>query len=230
MWLCHGDAPPFPIMSFPNSQSPPKQHTTLSHESPVHAKKVHSSRSYQNGLLDDARLAVLEDLGSRIPEITLQAFIDFLAPPQPAFNIEATMEMLKSDREGILAASGRWTAYEKEPKDQTGKEDAIFKPMPDIFKKVVDAIIANSSFNLTSPDCSTDFLQNPTMAPMSADRHNATRPDGYLLVKDRIQRETVSWADVVLSCEYKCKDGNEQLDDVSVHRGFWGVVVAYHSR
>jgi hypothetical protein len=84
-------------MSFPNSQSP-RQHTTLNHESLVHAKKVHSSRSYQNGLLDDARLAVLEDLGSRIPEITLQVFIDFLAPPQPSFNIEATMEMLKSDR------------------------------------------------------------------------------------------------------------------------------------
>jgi hypothetical protein len=140
------------------------------------------------------------------------------------------MEMLKSDREGILTASGRWTAYEKEPKDQTGKEDAIFKPMPDIFKKVVEAIIANSSFNLTSRDCSADFLQNPTMAPMSADRHNATQPDGYLLVKNRIQGETVSWADIVLSCEYKCKDGNEQLDDVSVHREFWGVMVAYHSR
>jgi hypothetical protein len=64
---------------------------------------------------------------------------------------------------------------------------------------------------------------------VSADRHNAIRPDGYLLVKDRMQGETVSWAGVVISYEYKRKNGNEQLDDVSVHRGFWGVGVAYHS-
>jgi hypothetical protein len=41
------------------------------------------------------------------------------------------------------------------------------------------------------------------MALMSADRHNATRPDGYMLVKDRLQERTVSWADVLLLCEYK---------------------------
>ena len=55
------------------------------------------------------------------------------------------------------------------------------------------------------------------MAPMSADRHNATRPDGYLLAKDRMQEQTVSRADVVLSCEYKRNDGNEKLDIVSVY-------------
>jgi len=93
---------------------------------------------------------VLEDLESCVPEIPLQAFMDFLVPPQPDFNIEAMMEMLKSDSEGILTASGRWTAYEEEPKDQVGKEDAIFKPMSDIFKKTGDAIITNSNLNLTA--------------------------------------------------------------------------------
>jgi len=60
---------------------------------------------------------------------------------------------------------------------------------------------------------------------MSADRHNATRPDGYLLVKNRMQGKTVSWADVVFSCEYKLKDGDKHLDDVRVHQGLWGAVV-----
>jgi hypothetical protein len=58
--------------------------------------------------------------------------MDFLAPPQPEFDIEATMEKLKTDP-GILTASGRWKAFDKEPKDQSGREDAVFKPMPDIF-------------------------------------------------------------------------------------------------
>jgi hypothetical protein len=170
-------------------------------------------------LLDDARLAVLEDLGSRVPEITLQSFMDFLAPPQPDFDICATMETLLSDPEGILTASDGWTAFKKKPKDQTGKEDAIFRPMSDIFRKVVTAVIKNSTSNLTVMSCSIDFLQNPTITPKSADRHNASRPDGYMLAKDRLQGEIVSWADVVLSCEYKRKEGDEDLDDVTMHLG-----------
>jgi hypothetical protein len=57
------------------------------------------------------------------------------------------------------------------------------------------------------------------MEPKSADRHNATRPDGYLLVKDKVQPGIVSWADVVLSCEYKRENGDEELDDVSTRHG-----------
>jgi hypothetical protein len=73
-------------------------------------------------------------------------------------------------------------------------------------------------FKLTARDCSVDFLQNPNMAPKSSDRHNTSKPDGYLLMKDRVREDTVSWADVVLSCEYKREDGNEELDDVSIHQ------------
>jgi hypothetical protein len=202
----------------PSSQSPPRQQVLLTHKSPVHAKKVHSSRSYQNGLLEDARLAVLEDLGSHIPEITLENFMDFLAPPQPDFDINATMKTLNSDP-AVMTASGRWTAFDKEPTSQSGREDAVFKPLPDIFKKVVDAIITNWNSKLTQNDCSIDFLQNSNMAPMSADRHNATRPDGYMVLKRRFQGGTVSWADVVLSCEYKRNKGVDDSDDVCTHQG-----------
>jgi len=111
--------------------------------------------------------------------------MDFLAPPQPDFDLNATMKLLKSGSSRILTTSRRWTAFDKEPKDQVGQEDAVFQPLPDIFKKVVDAIIANSK--LKKDHCIIDFLQNPNMEPKSADRHNATRPDGYLLVKDRVQ-------------------------------------------
>jgi hypothetical protein len=205
-----------------NSQSPPRQQVLPTSESPVHAKKVHSSRSYQHGLLEDARLAVLEDLGTSIPEIPLKTFMDSLAPPLPTFDLYATMKKLELADIPILTASGRWTAFDKEPKDQDGREDIVFKPIENIFKKVVDAIMATS--HLTEEGCLIDFSQNPNMAPKSADRHNATRPDGYLLIKDRLQPGTVSWADVVLSCEYKLKDGAEELDDVSICAGIGDIV------
>ena len=130
-----------------NSQySPPRQQVLLSHDSPIHAKRVHNSRSYQSGQLEDARLVVLEELGTRIPQITLQDFMDFLAPPLPEFDIQTTMEKLKTS--GILTALGRWKAFDKEPKDQSGREDAAFKPIPDIFNATVAAIIENSNSNL----------------------------------------------------------------------------------
>jgi hypothetical protein len=88
--------------------------------------------------------------------------------------------------------------------------------MAEIFKKIVGAVIMSSSSKLTVDDCSIELVHNPSIAPMSADRYNATRPDGYLLVKDRLGGVNISWADVVLSCEYKWKDGIEELDDASI--------------
>jgi len=214
-------------MSSPTPQAPSRQKGLITHESPVRAKAVHSSHSYQNGLLEDARLAVLQDLGTSIPEIPLQTFIAFLTPPKPQFYICVPVNALKS--ESILSASGRWSAFDKEPKDQLGHENDVFKPMTNIFTKVVNAIIKHS--DLTDSRCSIDFLQNPNSAPKSAERHTATKPDGYLLVKDRLEQGVVSWADVVLSCEYKKEGGDEQLDDVRLtqkHR--YHVMLMYHVR
>jgi hypothetical protein len=159
-------------------------------------------------------MVVLEELGTRIPQITLQDFMDFLAPPQPEFDIEATMEKLKTS--GVLTALGRWKAFDKEPKDQSGREDVVFKPMSDIFNATVTAIIEDSNLNFTARDCALDFLQNPNITPKSSDRGNTSKPDGYLLMKDRVREDKVSWADVVLSCEYKREGGVEELDDVSI--------------
>ena len=58
-------------------------------------------------------------------------------------------------------------------------------PMREIFKNIVAAVIANPDSKLTADNCSLVLEQNRSMAPTLADRHNATRPDGYLVVKDR---------------------------------------------
>jgi hypothetical protein len=181
-------------------------------------KKVHSNHSYQIDDLEEARLAVLEDLGSSIPMIPFQTFLNHLAPPQPDFDLEATMKSLKLGSTPVLTSSNRWSKFAKAPKDSQGSEDEIFSPIPDIFLEVVVAIIANSGGKLKKDMCTVDFLQNPSRAPTSAERHNGSRPDGYLMLKDRIKEifkdETIFWADIALSCEYKRKDGSDDLDDV----------------
>jgi hypothetical protein len=153
-------------------------------------------------------------LGQHVPEVTFQDFLDYLAPPQPTFNLEATMETLKADPEGIIPATGRWSTFDSDPKDQYKLEDVVFATMPNIFNTVVRAIIANS--DLTSTHVSVQFLQNPSMAPTLGARQDATRPDSYLVLKERFQEEHVSWDNILLSCEYKRMDGQNQLNDVSI--------------
>jgi hypothetical protein len=175
-------------------------------------------------------MAVLKDLGSFTPCIHVQTFLDHLAPPQPDFDLNATIRSLQSGSEPVLSSSNRWSMFPKDPKDSQGTEDEIFRPMPELFMKVVAAIVANSGGKLTDDNRSIDFLQNPRRAPTSAVRRNESRPDGYFVIKDRDKtfkdgKEDIHWADIVLPCEYKRKDGTDDLNDVCIHQGVYYLVL-----
>ena len=102
--------------------------------------------------------------------------------------------------------------------------------MPYIFAKVVVAVAANSGGRLREEARTVDFLQNPSPVPESTHKRKESRPDGCLVLKDRNKGmsedwrrdDTLVWSDIVLSCEYKRKDGRQDLHDVCVcHiRGF----------
>jgi hypothetical protein len=189
-------------------------------------KDVHSNHSYQSDLLEesdeDARLAVLQVLGSWIPIIPFQTFLDHLAPPQPDFDLNSTMQSLKLGSEPVLTSSNRWSKFAE------GSEDRLSSAMPEIFTEVVVAIVANSGGKLNEDKRTVEFLENPSRALTMAERRNKSRPDGYLVLKDREKamskngkKEDIPWADIALSCEYKRNDGGDDsdLDDVRIHRG-----------
>jgi hypothetical protein len=115
------------------------------------------------------------------------------------------METLKRDPEGIIPDTGWWSAFNQDPKDHSACEDTAFEPMPQIFHS-----------DLTSGDVSVGFLQNPTRAPTSNARQIATRPDGYMVLKETCQEGNESWDDILLSCEYKQREGVERLNAVSI--------------
>lgn len=184
-------------------------------ETPARPKSVHTDFSYQAGNI--AKIPVADDLDFSVPLITIDDFLEFLAPPQPKFNLDMTMKSLNKDPNCILP-SGRWRSFDKDPKDQQELEDVVFSPMTDIFNKVVDAIIANSE--LKSASMMVEFLHQPNKSPVSSATHNQTRPDGYLVLKNRLLTRDVSWADILLPCEYKRKDNNSDLYDVSIQLGF----------
>ena len=86
--------------------------------------------------------------------------------------------------------------------------------MTNIFNKVVDAIIMNSE--LTAALMLVKFLYHPAAPLKSSASQHATQPDGYLVLKKRLQEKSVSWANILLPCEYKWKDRDVNLYDVSI--------------
>jgi hypothetical protein len=98
------------------------------------------------------------------------------------------MQSLKSGSKPVLTSSNWWSKLAKVPNDSQGSGDRVSNAMPEIFTKVVAAILANSGGKLNEDKCTVDFLQNPSRARRLAERRNESRPDGYLVLKDREKR------------------------------------------
>ncbi|KAN0109363.1 hypothetical protein V8E52_009407 [Russula decolorans] len=218
----HPRTPPPPINQ--SNQNP------LGPESPTTVKEVQSLPPHQTGNLEDARQAVLRDMGSFVPMVSFQTFLDKLAPlPPDSINLNATMQSLRLGLEPALTPSNKWSKFAKAPKDSQDSEDTTFSPMPEIFTKVVAAIVANSDGKLKEADRTVDFLQHPNHAPISAEGNNESRPDGYLVLRNRNKqsskdgkREEIHWVHIVLSCEYKKKDKAADLND-DVRKCLWNL-------
>ena len=158
--------------------------------------------------------------------IPFRTFLDHLAPHQPDFDLDATMISLRSGSEPALTSSNRWSKFADAPNDSQDSEDEVLSPMPDIFTKVVLAIVTSSGGKLADRKRTVDFLQNPSRAPTSGERRNKSRPDGYLVLRDRHKmmsndgkEENILWGDIALSCEYKRNDTWFDLNDVGIHQG-----------
>ena len=188
-------------------------------------KDVHSNHSCQSDL-EVVSLAALLSLGSCVPMIPFQTFLDHLAPPQPDFDLDATMTSLRSGSELALTSSTRWSKFADAPNDSQDSEDEVYSQMPDIFTNVMLAIVTSSGGKLADHKRTVDFLQNPSQAPTSGDRGNKSRPDGYLVLRDRHKmmskdgkEENILWGDIALSCEHKRNDTWFDINDVGIHRG-----------
>ena len=160
------------------------------------------------GSLDNARQTVVDDLGQWIPQIPFKDFLQHLAPPQPDFDVDATINSLRQDPEGILP-SGWWSGFVNDPKDQKKLEKDVFLPMSNIFNKVVDVIIAGLKTTTL-----VQFVQEPHKPPASSVSTHKTRPDSFLALKQESTKAT-SWSDIMVSFEYKSNNADQDIIDVS---------------
>ena len=131
------------------------------------------------------------------------------------------MQALKRGPDAALTSSNRWLQFPQAPKEASDIETVVFRPMPEIFMKVVRAIIANSSGQVGQDRITVDFLQDPNRAPISVGVYRESKPDGYMVLKNRNtvgEDERIHWAHIALTCEYKRSDAETFLDDARIHQ------------
>ncbi|KAF9819009.1 hypothetical protein IEO21_02423 [Rhodonia placenta] len=184
-------------------------------ETPVRVKAVQSA-SYMEGNLDAARKAVMKDLGTTAPEVDADFFQTYLLPRLPV-GVDINQVVNELHKEDIKG--NRWVAFQKDPKNTRGNEDACFNPL-----ETVAAAIAKVASTMTRKKQLLQFAQNPDKAPESKTRTSKSRPDGCFMLKSRYKR-SLRWMDIALSAEYKKEENVKTKDDLwqDVRKVIWSM-------
>jgi hypothetical protein len=135
-------------------------------------------KSYQSGILDNGRTAVLEELGRSIPEVSVD---DFIHKCLPAIDVDINLIVEKLHTDNILK-DGMWKSFPIDPANIKKIEATVFKPFEGILNIIAEYILKGYNLHQT-----LEFVDNPSKAPF-AERGNLTRPDGYGLLKDTLKK------------------------------------------
>jgi hypothetical protein len=85
--------------------------------------------------LENARTAVMEDLGEWIPEVPLSFMLDNIIPP-PRHDVQVVKEVL--EKEGCFQRQ-RWKTFRKDPADTKYLEDKTFEPLEPLFSQIMSS-------------------------------------------------------------------------------------------
>jgi len=165
----------------------------------------------RNTTLEDARTAVLNDLGDSVPEVPLSFFLEQVAPVPL---IDSAKVKKKLEEMNAFTQARRWRGYSKDPSKLSGGEAVVFKPFQQAIQRVIDACRTISASQTSSTPFK--YVNNPNVAPYS-ERSNTGRPDGYFVrpktQHDRSPRD--HWDDIFGPAEYKKGFSRADVVDVS---------------
>ncbi|KAI0954296.1 hypothetical protein AcV7_007565 [Taiwanofungus camphoratus] len=176
-------------------------------------RKITQDPSYLDGDLEEGRVAVIQELGESIFEVSVQFFLDNIFPPlRPEFDLDGVIQTLKDQNN--ISQSGRWRSFPVNPSALLSNENVTFKPLEDIVRQIAMAGGLGGNGRLL------DFEINPNRTPKSEFRDSTSRPDGYLILCDK--QDGVHWTDIALCAEYK--KGKSIIDrNDNVRKIVWGM-------
>lgn len=181
----------------------------LSSDTPARPKRFIKTELASN--LRTSRTAAVEDVGDSVPQISLDAYFDHHLPQLPP--------TLSGDGFGTVLAKvlscaygqQRWNAFPKNP-IQTNNEGLVFGGLI----AIADTIRTTVSDLFPDLEPTTVFSNAPDNVPQSTWKTNATRPDGYLILRQRQSPGRPHWMDIAFPGEYKRSDKIEAQNDVSL--------------
>jgi hypothetical protein len=192
-------------------------HPTVTDDTPIKSKQAVSAPAICGGI-NSGREAVMSDAGDAVPQVPLEWFKQYILPPLPT-ELDLGKIMKRLRRAGVVTGSG-WRYFPKEPHDSKDKvEDVVFAPFEDIARSVGDA--AEHCFARSCPEPTVKFRCNPRCTPLSSNRQNSSKPDGYGLYTSHVNyRATedsrdVFWELIVAPGEVKKNARLEDINDVS---------------
>ena len=183
-------------------------------DTPYKAKHATSAPVIYADGLDEGRDAVVADVGSVVPQVTIQWFMDNIMPRlRPDLDISAVVQKLKDNK---TIVSGTWADFPTAPADCLEHEDDVFDSLETVAAAIRNAATAVCSRKLKP---AVVFKCRPRDMPVSKRRENTSRPDGYgLYVKHRSNhgnRKRVFWETIVSPWEVKKRERVEDINDVS---------------
>ncbi|THG93527.1 hypothetical protein EW026_g7730 [Hermanssonia centrifuga] len=162
----------------------------------------------QSGVgLEDKRTVVCEEAGQSVPLVTVDYFLNSVAPGlRPEINVHAVLQKLR-DHGDIIG--DRWTLFPSDPKDSDEHENVTFKP----FEELIQTIASASRCKSVHP--TLQLINNPYACPESSHRDNRSRPDSYAILtpgEDGSQDRPL-WIDIGGTGEYKKGDAEKDRVD-----------------
>ena len=144
-------------------------------DTPYKAKNAKSAPVIYADGLDECRDAVVADVGSVVPQVTIQWFMDNIMPRlRSDLNVSAVVQKLEDNK---TIVDGTWTGFSTVPAERFGEhEDDVFNSLETVAAAIDEAARSVSSKPLKP---TVVFKCRPRDTPVSKRRDNSSQPDGY---------------------------------------------------
>ncbi len=180
-----------------------------------------------SSVLDDGKDAALQDTDFSVPLVPVSYFTDYLLPRGflDNFDVDAVVEDLRKKK--YIDSDGRWIMFPEDPHLCDGqKEDLVFKPLATLVQCMGTGarrvFKAAHGRNAKVPQQTVEWRCNPTITPLSTNRHSSSKPDSFGVLKKPTavadpkpgKKGAPHWDDIVVPGEHKKNRTNADFNDV----------------
>ena len=164
------------------------------------------------GTLTNYRNAAMDDLGPYIKEVSVETFIEAIAPPMPTdIKVPGLLDDIERGPNPAIT-NGHWNAFTNEPRT-CSNENVAYKPLVEVINTIIEA------GSLQRPRSELKFVQQPHQSLQCTFHQASMVPDGYTFhpLHDKegapiVQKPAeVGWYQIVFVTEYKKDEVNNAL-------------------